>query len=191
MSGSVRTPARGELEARAAAVRLVVFDVDGVLTDGGLYYGPGGEALKRFDVRDGHAIVLAGKTGLPCAALSARRSDIVESRARELGMAAVKQGSHAKAETLDELLAQLSITADACAYMGDDLNDLAPMARVGLPACPSDAALEVRARALFVARQQGGRGAARELIELCLKASGRWQTVVGDLFHPPGQNTPG
>ena len=191
MSGPVGTPARGELEARAAAVRLVVFDVDGVLTDGGLYYGPDGEALKRFDVRDGHAIVLAGKAGLPCAALSARTSEIVARRARELGMAAVRQGSREKAETLEELLAQLSIHAAACAYMGDDLNDLAAMSRVGLPACPSDAAPEVRARALFVARQQGGRGAARELIELCLRASGRWQTVISDLFHPPGQITPG
>jgi 3-deoxy-D-manno-octulosonate 8-phosphate phosphatase (KDO 8-P phosphatase) len=191
LSEPVGTPGRGELEARAAAVRLVVFDVDGVLTDGGLYYGPRGEALKRFDVRDGQAIVLARQAGLSCAALSARTSEIVESRARELGMDAVRQGSRDKAETLEELLAQLSIRRDACAYMGDDLNDLRAMARVGLSACPSDAALEVRARALFVARQQGGRGAARELIELCLKASGRWQTVVNDLFHPPGQTTPG
>jgi 3-deoxy-D-manno-octulosonate 8-phosphate phosphatase (KDO 8-P phosphatase) len=191
VSGSVRTPAREELDARAAAVRLVVFDVDGVLTDGSLYYGAEGEAMKRFDVRDGHAIVLARRVGLSCAALTARHSDIVETRARELGMAAVKQGSREKAETLEELLAELSISADACAYMGDDLNDLAPMARVGLPACPSDAALEVRAKALFVARQQGGRGAARELIELCLKASGRWETVLNYMFHPPGQITPG
>jgi 3-deoxy-D-manno-octulosonate 8-phosphate phosphatase (KDO 8-P phosphatase) len=186
----MRTPAREELEARAAAVRLIVFDVDGVLTDGGLYYGSEGEALKRFDVRDGHAIVVARMAGLPCAWLTARRSPMVEIRARELGIAAVKQGRREKQQALQEILGELSIPAEACAYMGDDLNDLAPMALVGLPACPSDAAAEVRARAFFVAHQPGGHGAARELIELCLKASRRWESAVEDQIHPPGQVTP-
>ena len=191
MDRPIRTPAREELEARAAAVRLIVFDVDGVLTDGGLYYGPDGEALKRFDVRDGHAMALARKAGLPCAWLTARSSPMVELRARELGIAIVRQGRRHKLEGLEEILGELATPPEACAYMGDDLNDLAPMARVGLPACPADAASEVRAQALFVAHHPGGRGAARELIELCLKASGRWERVVEDQIHPPGQGAPG
>jgi 3-deoxy-D-manno-octulosonate 8-phosphate phosphatase (KDO 8-P phosphatase) len=191
MERAIRTPAREELEARAAAVRLIVFDVDGVLTDGGLYYGPDGEAMKRFDVRDGHGIVMARLVGLPCALITARRSSAVDVRARELGIAAVKQGRREKVDALEEILRDLSILPEACAYMGDDLNDLAPMSLVRLPACPSDAAPEVRARALFVAHQAGGRGAARELIELCLKASGLWATALEHQIHPPGQVSPG
>jgi 3-deoxy-D-manno-octulosonate 8-phosphate phosphatase (KDO 8-P phosphatase) len=171
-------PAAEELMARAAAVELLVFDVDGVLTDGGLYYGPNGEAMKRFDVKDGHGIVLARLVGLPAALLTARSSKIVEVRGKELGLAAVLQGKKDKGSGLDELLEQLGTPAQACAYMGDDVNDLAPLGMVGLPSCPADAVPEVRRLSLFVAQQPGGRGAARELIELCLKASGRWKTAL-------------
>lgn len=167
-----------ELAARAAKVRLVVFDVDGVLTDGGLYYGPGGELMKRFDVRDGHGVVMARLAGLPCAVLTARTSEIVAQRGRELGLAAVLQGQKDKRRGLEQLLSELQIEPAACAYMGDDLNDLAPMSMVSLPACPADAAPEVRQEALFVARQPGGRGAARELLEVVMKASGRWNVAI-------------
>jgi 3-deoxy-D-manno-octulosonate 8-phosphate phosphatase (KDO 8-P phosphatase) len=168
----------------AAGVRLLVFDVDGVLTDGGLLYGPDGEALKRFDVKDGHGIVMARLCGLPSAVLTARTSRMVEARGRELGMAAVFQGRRDKTAGLAELCAQLQVPPEACAYMGDDTNDLGPLARVGLPSCPADAVPEVRAASLFVATQPGGRGAARELAELCLKASGRWEQALA-LMHPP------
>lgn len=167
-------PTAEELSALAASVKLLVFDVDGVLTDGGLYYGPSGEVMKRFDVRDGHGLVLARLTGLPTALLTARRSEILETRARELGLSAVLQGRKDKGAGLSELLGGLGVDPGECAYMGDDLNDLAPMARVRLPACPSDAVPEVRQQALFIARQPGGRGAARELIELVMRATGRW-----------------
>lgn len=177
----VHTPGREELEARAAKVKLLVLDVDGVLTDGGLYYGPQGEALKRFDVKDGLGIVLARLAGLPTAVLTARASEMVEVRGKELGLVAIKQGRRDKSAGLEELLSELGVPAEACAYMGDDVNDLGPMSRVLLPACPADAAPEVRARALFVAQQPGGHGAVRELVELCLKASGRWQGAL-DVF---------
>jgi 3-deoxy-D-manno-octulosonate 8-phosphate phosphatase (KDO 8-P phosphatase) len=172
-------PSQQELATRAARVRMLVFDVDGVLTDGGLYYGDSGEALKRFDVKDGHALVLARLAGLPAALLTARTSSIVDVRGRELGLAAILQGKKEKGPALDELLTQFSIPAESCAYMGDDLNDLGPMSRVGLSACPADAVPEVRQEAHFVANSRGGQGAARELVELCLKASGRWEDVVG------------
>jgi 3-deoxy-D-manno-octulosonate 8-phosphate phosphatase (KDO 8-P phosphatase) len=171
-------PGTDELTAKAAAVKLLVFDVDGVLTDGGLYYGPGGEMMKRFDVRDGHGIVLARLTGMPSAILTARTSEIVAVRGKELQMAAVFQGYKDKAEGLRALCEQLQLAPEACAYMGDDVNDLAPMARVVLPACPADAAPEVRQACLFVSRQSGGRGAARELIELVLRATGRWDQAL-------------
>ncbi len=179
MSETLPKPSKEELVAKAARVRLLVFDVDGVLTDGGLFYGPSGEAYKRFDVKDGHALVMARLTGLPAAVLTARTSTIVEVRGRELGLAAILQGKKEKGPALDELLTQFSIPAESCAYMGDDLNDLAPMSRVGLSACPADAVPEVRHEAHFVAQSRGGHGAARELIELVLKATGRWEDVLG------------
>ena len=178
MSTPPEKPGQEALNAKAQAVKLLVFDVDGVLTDGGLYYGPTGEALKRFDVKDGHGLVMARLVGLSAAILTARRSGMVDVRGKELGFVAVEQGHRDKAKGLTEMLERLGIAREACAYMGDDLNDLAPMAMVGLPACPSDAAPEVRQRALFVAQRPGGHGAARELVELCLKASGRWTQAM-------------
>lgn len=171
-------PSRDELTERAARVRLLVFDVDGVLTDGGLYYGDDGEAMKRFDVKDGHGIVMARLAGLRTAILTARSSTIVETRGRELGMAAIFQGRRDKTTGLGELLAQLGVEPGECAYMGDDLNDLGPLSLVGLSACPADAALEVRQEVHYIARNPGGRGAARELVELCLKATGKWEATV-------------
>lgn len=171
-------PAGGELISLARRIELLVFDVDGVLTDGGLYYGSSGEAMKRFDVKDGHGLVLARLTGLKTAVLTARVSEIIEVRGRELKLSAVAQGKKDKGQGLAELLDRLEVAPDACAYMGDDLNDLAPMAMVGLPACPSDAAPEVRQQALFIAQSRGGQGAARELIELVMKATGRWARAL-------------
>src|SRR6185436_15274192 len=120
------------LEARAARIKLMVFDVDGVMTDGGLYYGPQGEAFKRFDVKDGHALVLARLTGLPAAILTARTSEIVAVRAAELKLAKVYQGRKEKGPALKELCAELEVALEDCSYMGDDVNDLAPMQLVGL-----------------------------------------------------------
>jgi 3-deoxy-D-manno-octulosonate 8-phosphate phosphatase (KDO 8-P phosphatase) len=177
-------PSRDELTERAARVRLLVFDVDGVLTEGGLYYGEHGEVMKRFDVKDGHGLVMARLAGLRTALLTARSSSIVEVRGRELGLAAVLQGRKNKAAGFRELLAQLEVPAQECAYMGDDLNDLGPLGQAGLSACPADAAPEVRQEVHYVARNRGGHGAARELVELCLKASGRWETTVQHMRDP-------
>ena len=176
-----------QLQERAAKVKLVVFDVDGVLTDGGLYYGPQGEAMKRFDVKDGHSIVLARLTGLPSAILTARTSDIVATRGAELKMAKVYQGKKDKGPALEELCAELELQPADVAYMGDDLNDLAPMALVGLSACPADASPEVQQAVHFVSQFPGGFGAARELIELVLKATGRWEKVMALMLHGSAQ----
>jgi 3-deoxy-D-manno-octulosonate 8-phosphate phosphatase (KDO 8-P phosphatase) len=164
-----------ECVERARRVRLVVFDVDGVLTDGTLTYGPQGEALKTFSVHDGHGIVLLRLAGLVPAILSARDSEIVRTRMRELGVSHVLQGERDKRAGLARLLAATGCGAGEVAYIGDDVNDLPVLLEVGLGAAPSDAVPEVLARAHFVSSRPGGRGAARELCELVLKAQDRWR----------------
>lgn len=176
------TPSKPEqqaLWAAAAKVRLLILDCDGVLTDGGLYYGAEGEALKRFDVKDGHGLVMARLVGLPTAVISGRQTRIVEVRGKELGFIAIHGGSRDKRDALDALCAAQGISPAECAYVGDDLNDLGPMAEVGFSACPADAVPEVRQSALFVTQSAGGRGAVREVVELLLRASGRWDQAIG------------
>lgn len=157
-------------EERARAIRVVVFDVDGVLTDGGLWYGPDGEVMKRFDVKDGHAIVLARTSGLGVGILTARTSKIVETRAAELGIPFVLQGRKEKGPALVELCALAEVTPAQVAFMGDDVNDLPALRQCGLSACPADAVEVVRETVHFVSSRAGGHGAARELLELVLRA---------------------
>lgn len=177
-SATDATEADGDLKARAREIELLVLDVDGVLTDGGLYYGPEGEALKRFNVQDGHGITLARKAGLAVAILTARTSQIVATRAGELGISPVFQGRKDKLQGLEELLDEARVDASRVAYMGDDLNDLGVLNRVRLSACPADACPEVRERAAIIASSAGGHGAVRELVEFILKAQGKWQPIV-------------
>lgn len=171
--------AKKELLARAGAVELVVLDVDGVLTDGGLWYGPEGELFKRFDVKDGHAVMLARRMGLRVAILTARRSRIVQLRGEELGIDPISQGNKDKHAGFEELLLQTGVAAERTAYVGDDVNDLGPLAKARLACCPADSALEVRQAAHYVARATGGHGAVREVIELVLEAQGKWAEVLG------------
>lgn len=154
---------------RAARVRLVVLDVDGVLTDGRLYFGPDGEALKVFDVRDGHGVRLLREAGLSVALLSSRDSPIVARRADELDIAPVLQGARDKLSGLNRLLAATGVTPAECAYMGDDWPDLPVMAHVGFAAAVADAAPEVRRAAHWIAQAEGGRGAVRALAEYVLR----------------------
>ena len=167
-----------ELAERAQRVKLMVFDVDGVLTDGGLYYGPTGEVMKRFDVHDGHGLVMARLVGLSGAVLTARRSEMVEVRGKELKLAAVMQGKKEKGPAFDELAQSLGFSPAECAYMGDDTNDLPPLERAGFAACPSDAAPEVKEAVHWVSTRPGGHGAARELVELVLRAQGKWDQAL-------------
>ena len=165
-------------EQRAAAIRMMVLDVDGVLTDGRLYYGPAGEALKVFDVRDGHGIKMMLGAGIEVALLSARHSEIVAARARELGIGRVLQGQSDKASGLAQLCADSQVTAQQCGYVGDDLPDLPVLRTVGFAATVSNACVEVKAAAHFVATQMGGCGAVRAIAEFVLRARGddpsRW-----------------
>ena len=161
---------RQALAARAARIRLVLLDVDGVLTDGRLYYGEAGEALKVFDVRDGFGIVML-RDHVAFGVISGRPGKASEARLRELGFEHLVFGARDKLAAY-ERLGHLGIADHEVAYMGDDVNDLALLRRVGVSACPADAMPEVRAAAQLVARSPGGRGAVRELCDLVLRAKG-------------------
>jgi 3-deoxy-D-manno-octulosonate 8-phosphate phosphatase (KDO 8-P phosphatase) len=156
----------------AAEIALLVLDVDGVLTDGRLWYGPDGESHKAFDVRDGHGIrtLLAGGVGV--AVISGRRSSAVTARMRELGVADVAQGVSDKARALAELLKRNAVEARRVACLVDDTPDLGLMAVVGLPAAVADAHPQVLAAAKHVTRAAGGRGAVREFCDFLLAARG-------------------
>jgi 3-deoxy-D-manno-octulosonate 8-phosphate phosphatase (KDO 8-P phosphatase) len=180
-------PDSADLLRRAKRIELVVLDVDGVLTDGGLYYGPKGEAMKRFDVRDGHGIVLGRIVGLRTAILTARRSEMVKVRARELQIDPVIQGDKDKRRGLEKLLRAAGVSPEHAAYMGDDVNDLGPLEVVGLAACPADAASEVERLCQFVASAAGGAGAVRELYEFIIMAQGKWKSAIDAMKGADGR----
>jgi 3-deoxy-D-manno-octulosonate 8-phosphate phosphatase (KDO 8-P phosphatase) len=169
------------LEDRARRVRLVLFDVDGVLTDGVVVMHADGSESKGFHIKDGAAIVWAQRAGVQVGLLSARSSGATTHRAAQLAVRIVQQGVTSKASAFDTILKSSGLTEDAVCYMGDDLLDLPVLERVGLSAAPADAAREVRQRVHWVSEASGGRGAARELIELVLRAQGRWDEIVGGL----------
>ncbi|MBI5069183.1 MAG: HAD hydrolase family protein [Deltaproteobacteria bacterium] len=156
--------------ARASRVRLLVLDVDGVLTDGLIWYGPEGEALKAFDVKDGHGLVLL-RDHVQLAVISGRPGRASEVRLRELGVKHLVFGQRDKLAGY-ATLAPLGIPDEEVAYIGDDVNDLPLLRRVGLSAAPADARPEVRAAVHLVTRAPGGRGAVRELCDLVLRAKG-------------------
>lgn len=172
------------LTERATRLQALVFDVDGTLTDGGLWYGPEGEALKRFEVKDGHGFVMARVTHLPIALLTARTSKMVAVRGAELKLPKVFQGWKDKGAGFRALCGELGLAPEVVGYMGDDTNDLGPLEACGLAACPSDAVAEVRAVCHFVSAHRGGHGAARELTELVLRATGRWDEAVRLMKSP-------
>jgi 3-deoxy-D-manno-octulosonate 8-phosphate phosphatase (KDO 8-P phosphatase) len=166
------------VQAKASAVRLLLFDVDGVLTDGAVLMHADGSESKSFHIRDGAALVWAQRAGLSVGFLSARTSGATAQRAAQLGIRIVSQGVAHKADAYEAICRQAALEDSAVAFMGDDLLDLPVLSRVGLSAAPADAAPEVRASVDWVSSSGGGRGAARELIELVLRAQGRWNDVV-------------
>jgi 3-deoxy-D-manno-octulosonate 8-phosphate phosphatase (KDO 8-P phosphatase) len=159
---------------RASRIRLLVLDVDGVLTDGGLVYGASGEETKRFHVHDGLALVSALKAGLQVAVLSSRAAAAVTRRMTELGVGEVHQGVTDKAAALDALRMRLGLTVAEVAVMGDDLPDLPAMRAAGMALAPANAVAEVKRAAHWVARRRGGDGAVREAVEMLLKARRAW-----------------
>jgi len=166
------------VQARAKRIRLILLDVDGVLTDGTVIMHGDGTESKAFHIRDGAAIVWAMQAGLQVGLLSARASAATTQRAAQLGMKIVVQGVVSKPAEVARIVAETGIGDEAVAYMGDDLLDIPVLQRAGLAGAPADAAEETRAAAHWVSAQGGGRGAVREFIELVLRAQDRWDAVV-------------
>ena len=167
-----------DVHARARRVRLLLLDVDGVLTDGAIGIRSTRDEHKNFFIRDGAALVWARHEGLAVGLLSGRASGATTRRASELGITIVSQGGPDKRKGYADILATHGFSDDQVAYMGDDLLDLPILARAGLSAAPADAVDDVRARVHWVSGAPGGRGAVRELIELVFKARGRWDDMV-------------
>ena len=165
---------------RLKQVRLLVCDVDGVLTDGGLHYDERGGVVKRFDVRDGLAIRMLQRSGIEVAFLSGGRSGAIEQRARHLDIRHCLVGVGDKLAALQDLLDQLDLGPEHTAFIGDDLNDLTVRPAVGLLVSPANGARGLRRQADLVLRQNGGDGAVRELAELLLHQRGQWQTLNRD-----------
>jgi 3-deoxy-D-manno-octulosonate 8-phosphate phosphatase (KDO 8-P phosphatase) len=164
--------------AKAAKIEAIVFDVDGVLTRGDIFYGPGESEWKAFNVQDGHGFILAHRGGLKSGILTARVSEPVERRAKELQVTAFLAGKTDKAAGLRELAGQMGVEPALICYVGDDLVDLPAMLLCGFPVAVANAVQEVKDRAVWVTASRGGEGAAREIIETVLKAKGLWKSVI-------------
>ena len=163
---------------KARAIRLAIFDVDGVLTDGGLHYSDGGEETKVFDVRDGHGLKMLKESGVELAIITGRTSRCVTRRAEELGIELLFQGVKDKVLTFQTLAAQLGLEPVACAYMGDDWPDLPVLIRAGLALSVPEAPVSVRSRVHYVTHLGGGRGAVREACELIMQAQGTFDSQL-------------
>ena len=167
-----------ELHRRARRLRLLLLDVDGVLTDGTVVISTSGHEAKSFSIRDGAGIVYAQRAGLEVALLSGRPSEATTRRAAELGIRTVVQGGPDKRTLFQKLLADKELEAADVACMGDDLLDLPVLLTAGVSAAPADAVEDVRSRVHWVSQARGGHGAVREYIELLLKARGVWDTEL-------------
>ncbi len=163
---------------KARQIRLLALDVDGVLTDGRLYFTEDGQEIKTFDSQDGHGIKLLQKTGIVCAIITGRTSQLVERRARNLGITLLLQGREDKLVALKELSEQLSIPLEEMAYVGDDWPDLPAIRAAGLGVAVANAHREVRRYDDFVSLATGGRGAVREVCDLILEAQGRYEEAL-------------
>lgn len=168
----------GQFEARARNLRLILLDVDGVLTDGSVALAGDGTELKQFSIRDGAAILWAQQSGLEVGLLSGRASEATARRARELNISLVVQGVPDKRAAYLQLVTSQALKDDHVAYMGDDLIDLPVLRRVGLSAAPADACDDVRQRVHHVTNAVAGHGAVREFLELILRGRGRWEALV-------------
>ncbi|MBP1148900.1 MULTISPECIES: 3-deoxy-manno-octulosonate-8-phosphatase KdsC [Methylocaldum] len=168
--------------ARAAGIRLVIFDVDGVLTDGRLFFDQQGQEYKSFHARDGHGIKLLQGTGVATAVISGRRSQSVALRMESLGIRHVYQGYQDKLDAFEHLRNELALAPDEIAHVGDDLLDLPIMRRVGLAVAVADAHFSIRQHAHWVTPSPGGAGAAREVCDLVMKAQGTLQGVIESHF---------
>ena len=167
-----------DLHERAARIKLLLMDCDGVLTDGRIWILESGEDQKAFHTRDGLGIELLHRAGLKSGLISGRVSGAVERRARDLGMSFIWQGHEDKLQAFAQTLVEAEVTNEQVAFVGDDLNDIPLMLQSGLAVAVADAAVETRDHAHYVTTARGGRGAIREVVELILKSQGRWDDLI-------------
>ncbi len=170
------------MQQRAAKIKLLLLDVDGVLTNGQIIYDGVGNELKMFNVRDGHGLKLIQRAGIKVGIITGRKSEVVKRRASELGIDILYQGALKKMDPYLEILAQTGLAEEQIAYVGDDLIDLPVLGRVGFSATVADADAEVCSRVNYVASKPGGFGAVREICDLLLKAGGHWEQVTARYF---------
>jgi len=170
------------VQQRASRIKLLLMDCDGVMTDARIWLTPDGDEQKAFHARDGQGISVWHRAGWESAIISGRASSSVERRAHELKIKYVHQYAKAKLVALETVLTEAAVIADECCYIGDDLGDVGVMRQVGLAVAVADAADETKAVAHYVTTLQGGKGAIREVIELILKAQGRWDDVIGPVI---------
>lgn len=173
-----------EIQERASRIKLLLMDCDGVLTDGRIWILENGEDQKAFHTRDGLGIDLWHRAGLKSGIISGRTSSAVERRARALGISFVYQGCEDKQEAFAKTVLQAGLIDTEVGFVGDDLNDIPLMMRSGLAIAVADAAADTRDRAHYVTNERGGRGAIREVIELILKAQGRWEDLLRHYLEP-------
>jgi 3-deoxy-D-manno-octulosonate 8-phosphate phosphatase (KDO 8-P phosphatase) len=169
---------RRDVRTRARRVRLLVLDVDGVLTDGRMILSEHGDELKSFHTHDGMGVAVARRAGIKVAIVTGEKSVIGQRRGAKLGVEEIVLGSRRKAETVEELGVKLGVELDEIAFMGDDLLDIPALERAGLAVAPANAVPEVRAMVDVVTRAHGGAGAVRECVELILRAQGGWTSAV-------------
>lgn len=168
---------------KAKHIKLLVLDVDGVMTDGSIILDNEGNELKRFHVRDGHGLKMLQKAGIKVAIITGRKSDVVDRRAAELGITEVYQKIFKKSEVYEALLKKYSYRDENIAFMGDDIVDVELFKRAILTAAPADAEDEAKKWADIVTKKNGGRGAVREFVDLILKSAGLWEKVSGEFLH--------
>jgi len=171
------------MEAKLAKIKLLLLDVDGVLTDGRIIYDGQGNELKAFDVKDGHGLKMIQRAGIQVGIITGRSSEVVRRRAAELGIEILYQGALRKLEPYCEILEQHRLCDEQIAYVGDDIVDLPILQRAGFSATVADAVPDVLPLVDYVATRPGGRGAVREICDLLLRASGQWDTVTKRYFE--------
>jgi 3-deoxy-D-manno-octulosonate 8-phosphate phosphatase (KDO 8-P phosphatase) len=166
------------MNERLTAIQLLLLDVDGVMTDGGIIYDGNGLETKIFNVKDGHGIKMLQRAGIGVGIITGRSSAVVDVRAQELGIALVYQGALRKLESYEDIKLKTGFTDSQIAYMGDDVIDVPVMRRVGFAAAPQDALAEAKRAAHYIASCNGGQGAVREVCDLILKGRGAWDDVT-------------
>ncbi len=169
-----------EIIEKAGNIKLLILDVDGVMTDGSIILDNDGNELKRFHVRDGHGIKMLGRAGIVTAIITGRKSKVVELRAKELGIKEVYQKIFVKSEIYEKLLVKYKCENENVAFMGDDVVDQELFKRAGLTAAPADAEESAKKLADMISSRNGGRGAVREFTDIILKATGKWNKVSGE-----------